>query len=70
MKYCSIFSVYVKSAMTPSFIGRTAVMCPGVRPSIFFASAPTATTILPPRPGSFCTDTTDGSFSTMPFDFT
>ena len=29
MKYCSIFSVYVKSAMTPSFMGRTAVMCAG-----------------------------------------
>src|SRR5258708_768814 len=28
MKYCSIFSVYVKSAMAPSFIGRTAVICP------------------------------------------
>jgi hypothetical protein len=39
----------VKSAITPSFIGRMAVMCPGVRPSMFLASAPTATMILPPR---------------------
>ena len=53
MKYCSIFSVYVKSAMTPSFMGRTAVMWPGVRPSIRLASAPTATTTFPPRRGSF-----------------
>ena len=51
MKYCSIFSVKVKSAMTPSFMGRTAVMWPGVRPSMFLASVPTAT-ILPPPPGS------------------
>ena len=70
MKYCSIFSVYVKSAITPSFMGRTAVMCPGVRPSIALASAPTATTTLPPRPGSFITETTDGSLSTMPLDLT
>ena len=38
MKYCSIFSVTVKSAITPSFIGRIAVIWPGVRPSMFFAS--------------------------------
>ena len=47
MKYCSIFSVMVKSAMTPSFIGRMAVMWPGVRPSMFFASWPTASIFLP-----------------------
>ncbi len=46
MKYCSIFSVTVKSAMTPSFIGRIAVMFCGVRPSICLASSPTATTDL------------------------
>ena len=51
MKYCSIFSVTVKSAMTPSFIGRIAVMWPGVRPSMFLASVPTASMILPPRDG-------------------
>jgi hypothetical protein len=28
--------------MTPSFIGRIAVMFPGVRPSICFAASPTA----------------------------
>jgi hypothetical protein len=32
MKYLSICSVIVKSAITPSFIGRMAVMLPGVRP--------------------------------------
>ena len=49
MKYCSIFSVTVKSAITPSFIGRMAVMLPGVRPSMFLASVPTASIFLPPR---------------------
>ena len=38
MKCVSIFSAASKSAMTPSFIGRIAVMLPGVRPSISFAS--------------------------------
>ena len=52
--------------MTPSFIGRTAVIWPGVRPSMFLASTPTATMILPPRVGSSCTATTEGSFRTMP----
>src|SRR6478609_4782096 len=42
MKYLSICSVIVKSAITPSFIGRMAVMLPGVRPSICFAARPTA----------------------------
>ena len=45
MKYCSIFSVTSKSAITPSFMGRMAVMLPGVRPSIRLASAPTAATL-------------------------
>ncbi|MNC86200.1 hypothetical protein D3C83_18390 [compost metagenome] len=48
--------------MTPSRIGRIAVMLPGVRPSISFASFPTASiwslTLL--------TATMDGSFRTMP----
>ena len=44
MKYASIFSVYSKSAMTPSFIGLIATMLPGVRPSISLASRPTAST--------------------------
>ena len=56
--------------MTPSFIGRTAVMWPGVRPSMPLASAPTATMILPPREGSSCTATTEGSLSTMPLSRT
>ena len=38
MKWCSIFSVTSKSAMTPSLRGRMAVMLPGVRPSIALAS--------------------------------
>ncbi len=66
MKYCSIFSVTVKSAITPSFSGRMAVMLPGVRPSMFFASVPTASIFLPPREGSSRIATTDGSFRTMP----
>src|SRR5213593_3346129 len=44
MKCRSIFSAISKSAITPSFIGRMAMMLPGVRPSIFLASAPTAST--------------------------
>ena len=53
-----------ESAITPSRIGRMALMLPGVRPSIIFASSPTASTRLRP----FCSiiATTDGSFSTMP----
>jgi hypothetical protein len=45
MKYLSIFSVTRKSAMTPSLSGRMAVMLPGVRPSMRFASSPTAATL-------------------------
>ena len=57
----------MKSAITPSFIGRTVVMWPGVRPSICLASLPTAATALAlPMPRSWRTATTDGSFSTMP----
>src|ERR1051326_7038842 len=55
--------------MTPSFRGRIALMLPGVRPSIFFASAPTATTRRPPRDSS-CTATTEGSLQTIPSPFT
>jgi len=46
--------VIVKSAITPSFNGRMAVMLPGVRPSMFFASVPTASIFLPPRRGLLC----------------
>jgi hypothetical protein len=57
----------VKSAITPSFIGRIACRLPGVRPSICLASAPTACTVrLPPADASVRIDTTDGSSSTMP----
>src|SRR3989338_438284 len=49
--------------MTPSFIGRYAIMFPGVRPTISFASFPTARILL-----FDCeTATTDGSLSTIPF---
>ena len=48
IKYASIASVMSKSAITPDFIGRMATMLPGVRPSMRFASAPTASTRLEP----------------------
>ena len=38
MKYLSIASVTAKSAMTPSRMGRMALMLPGVFPSISLAS--------------------------------
>ena len=62
MKWRSICSVTSKSAMTPSFSGRMAVIEPGVRPSIRFASTPTAWT----SPVRWSIATTDGSDSTMP----
>ena len=65
MNCLSISSVWVKSAMTPSFMGRCVVMLPGVRPSIFLASAPTAATSRPPW--LWRTATTEGSFRTMPW---
>src|SRR5437867_7741234 len=48
--------------MTPSFIGRIAIMLPGVRPSISFASLPTASTLLV----TLLIATIDGSLTTMP----
>ena len=67
MNCFSICSVTVKSAMTPSFIGRIAVMLPGVRPSICFAASPTSwITRLPFGPPSWRIATTEGSFSTIP----
>ena len=42
MNCLSICSVTVKSAITPSFIGRMTVMLPGALPSISLASLPTA----------------------------
>ena len=53
MNCLSICSVTVKSAITPSFIGRIAVMLPGVRPSICLAARPTCwITFLPLGPPS------------------
>ena len=63
MKYVSIFSVTLKSAITPSFIGLIATTFPGVRPSISFASRPTATT----SPVALLIATIEGSLTTMPF---
>ncbi len=62
MKCRSICSVTSKSAITPSFSGRIAVMLPGVRPIIRFASTPTAWT----WPVLVSIATTDGSERTMP----
>src|SRR6202047_5280014 len=63
MKCLIISSVTSKSAMTPSRSGRIARMLPGVRPSISFASSPTARTCFLPR--TLAIATTDGSFSTL-----
>src|SRR5258705_13625105 len=62
MKCCSIFSVTSKLAITPSLIGRIATMFPGVRPSISFASLPTASTQLV----TLFMATMEGSLSTTP----
>src|SRR4051812_2875299 len=56
-------SVTLKSAITPSFIGLMATMLPGVRPSISFASLPTAST----SPVVLLIATMEGSFTTIPF---
>src|SRR5438093_1470120 len=48
--------------MTPSFIGRIAMMFPGVRPSISFASLPTASTF----PVFWLIATMEGSLTTIP----
>ena len=68
MNSFSMSAVISKSAMTPSFRGRTAVMEPGVRPIISFASAPTATTLFGVERTS--TATTEGSRMTMPLPLT
>ncbi|MQM36208.1 hypothetical protein KBTX_00189 [wastewater metagenome] len=67
MKFCSIFSVTVKSAITPSLSGRTARILPGVRPSMSLASWPTAAMCFGPPSRSWRIATTDGSLSTMPW---
>src|SRR5438105_7678609 len=53
--------------MTPSRIGRMAVMLPGVRPSIIRASSPTATIRGRLPLLSWASATTDGSVRTIPF---
>src|SRR6266849_9512290 len=62
MKYVSIFSVTLKSAITPSFMGLMATTFPGVRPSMSFASLPTATT----SPLFLLMATMEGSLTTIP----
>ena len=62
MKYDNICSAASKSAMTPSRIGLTASIPPGTRPSIRFASLPTASML----PVSRLTATIDGSLTTIP----
>ena len=44
MRYLIITCVESRSAMTPSLTGWMAVMLAGVRPIIFLASSPTAST--------------------------
>ncbi|CFO05932.1 Uncharacterised protein [Bordetella pertussis] len=67
MNCLSICSVTVKSAITPSFMGRMASILPGTRPNICLASWPTAWMIfLPLGPPSWRMATTEGSSSTMP----
>src|SRR5437867_9578189 len=51
--------------MTPSFIGRIRMMFPGVRPSMSFASLPTASTF----PVFWLIATMEGSLTTIPFPF-
>ena len=67
IKLCSIAAVMSKSAMTPSFSGRTATMDPGARPMTALASCPTQRT----RSSSVrvSTATTLGSRMMMPRPF-
>ena len=62
MQYWSIFIVMSGSWITPWRIGRTAMMLPGVRPSMRLASSPTARTRCVPS----WTATTEGSRRMMP----
>ena len=62
MNCFSICSVTVKSAITPSFSGRTATMLPGVRPMTALASWPTQRT----SSVLVSTATTEGSRMMMP----
>ena len=65
IKCLSMVAVMSKSAITPSFSGRTATMEPGVRPIISLACVPTAKTVSE----RMSTATTDGSRITIPFPF-
>ena len=65
-KYASIFSVTSKSAMTPSFKGRMAMMLPGVHPSMLLTAEPTATTLSV----LLSMATTEGSERTIPSPLT
>ncbi len=63
MSAFNIPSAISKSAITPSFIGRTAWILRGVLPSIALALWPTASTSLVVE----STATTEGSARTIPF---
>ncbi len=65
MKICSMLEAMSKSAMTPSFSGRTATMLPGVRPMTSLASWPTYRTVSV----LVSTATTLGSRMMMPLPF-
>ncbi len=65
IKLCSMLAVMSKSAITPSFKGRTATMEPGVRPMTSLASWPTYRTVSV----RVSTATTEGSRIMMPFPF-
>ena len=67
IRYLIITCVESRSAITPSVTGRMAVMLAGVRPIIFLASSPTASTC---RRASERTATIVGSRSTMPLPST
>jgi hypothetical protein len=56
MNCLSICSVTVKSAITPSFIGRMASMLPGTLPSMALASLPTAWMVFLPLRAAFVAD--------------
>ena len=64
-KFSSILAVTSKSAITPSFSGRTATMLPGVRPMTALASPPTQRT----SSVLVSTATTEGSRMMIPLPF-
>ena len=63
IKNCMRMPVMSKSVMTPSRMGRTAITPSVVRPSMIFASSPTARTL---RSLVESTTTMVGSLMTMP----